>query len=447
MEVENPSMDTLKADLANGRIGGVIMFTWSDNLNNPAQIANLTHELQGSAPLPLLIATDEEGGKVARLSQYNGFSATPTAYTMGTGVNLESYTRSIASMMAGWFVQTGLNMNLAPVVDVNVNPSSPAIGALGRSFSADPYTVVNHASWFIDEFHKQNLVTALKHFPGHGSATADSHLGFTDVTTTWTPQELIPYQQLIGAGAVDVIMTAHVFNATIDSVYPATLSAPTVTGILRNQLGYQGVVVSDEMSMNAIANYYGLDEAMELAVRAGVDILLYNKNLDSTGNSLARRVIDVLEQSVLTGAISEARIDSSYDRIMALKSRITTGIAVRTGAPVPTSFSLSNYPNPFNPSTQIEYTVGGVRDQGLGVGNPIKNSEFLIHNSPEGQVSMVRLGVYDILGREVAVLVNEPQPPGTYTVRFDARSLASGVYLARIEAGGFSTTRKLMLLR
>jgi hypothetical protein len=205
------------------------------------------------------------------------------------------------------------------------------------------------------------------------------------------------------------------------------LSAPTVTGILRNQLGYQGVVVSDEMSMNAIANFYGLDEAMGLAVRAGVDILLYNKNLDSTGNSLARRVIDVLEQNVLTGAISEARIDSSYERIMALKGRITTGV-ISTSPAVPRTFSVTNYPNPFNPSTTIEYTIAGVGGQGTGAG-------------------LVRLVVYDLLGREVAVLVNEPQGPGSYAVRFNATGLASGMYFCRLIAGKFAETRRLILLK
>ena len=181
-----PSMDTLKSDLANRLVGGVVMFVWSENLANPAHIARFTGQLQALAHVPLLLAIDQEGGKVARLSASNGFAATSTAYDLGTVLNQESTTQGAASTMAGWFVQTGLTMNLAPVVDVNVNPASPAIGALKRSFSADAATVARHASWFIDEFHAKHILTALKHFPGHGSATADSHLGFTDITTTWS---------------------------------------------------------------------------------------------------------------------------------------------------------------------------------------------------------------------------------------------------------------------
>ncbi len=428
VEESGASMDTLKSDLEAERIGGLIMYTWSGNLNNPEQIAHFTSSLQHRASIPLLLAIDEEGGKVARLGSSNGFSTTPSAYQMGTVVNEESYTRSVAATMAEWFTQTGLNLNLAPVADVNVNPLSPAIGALGRSFSADPESVACHAGWFIDEFHTQHLLTTLKHFPGHGSATSDSHLGFTDVTTTWSPIELIPYTRLLERGIVDVVMTAHVYDGTIDSVYPATLSYPTITGILRNELGYQGVVVSDEMSMSAISGLFGLDEAMELAVKAGVDILLYNSNLDSTGHSLAGHVIDVLERSVQYGRISQARIDSSYERILALKSRLVTSVARAPAASVPHEYGLTSYPNPFNPSTLIRYSIPGGKEYG--------------ERSME-----VRLVVYDILGREVALLVAERQTPGTHEVRFDASGFASGIYICRLTAGKDVESTKMMLVK
>ncbi len=208
LEESSASLDTMKSDLANGLVGGTIMYTWSNNLNRPAQISHLTSELQRRALTPLLIAIDEEGGQVARLGPSNGFASTPSAYQLGTLINNETYTRSTASMMASWFVQTGLNLNFAPVVDVDVNPSSPAIGALQRSFSANPSVVASQASWFIDEFHKKKILTTLKHFPGHGSATTDSHLGLVDITKTWADSELIPYRQLLSAGVVDLIMTA-----------------------------------------------------------------------------------------------------------------------------------------------------------------------------------------------------------------------------------------------
>ena len=421
LEESSASMDTLKRDLSENLVGGVIMFTWSGNLKSPEQIAHFTGELQKHAAVPLLLAIDQEGGSVARLSASNGFTATPSAYDLGTVVNQEGATRANAATMAGWFAQTGLTMNLAPVVDLNVNPTSPAIGALKRSFSADPAIVVQHAGWFIDEFHKQGILTAVKHFPGHGSAASDSHLGFTDITTTWSSAELQPYTQLMAAHVVDAIMTGHLYNATIDSLYPATLSHATITGLLRSQLGYSGVVISDEMSMKAISSYYGLDEAMVLAVKAGVDILLYNRNRDTSGNSLARRVVDVLERSVRESVIPESRIDASYARIMDLKGIVPTAVPFPVAAEVPHELMLTNYPNPFNPVTTFQYW-----------------------NSVDGQVV---LWIVDMLGRTVSTVLEEHQRAGLHSVRFDGGRLASGVYLCRLETGAGSAVRRVILLR
>jgi beta-N-acetylhexosaminidase len=421
-------MDTLKSDLANSLVGGLVMFTWSENLKSPAQIAHLSSGVQHHATIPLLLAIDQEGGRVARLSASNGFFSTPTAFNLGTLLNRESDTRATAATMAGWFVQTGLNINLAPVVDVNVNPASPAIGALQRSFSADPAVVSRHASWFIDEFRRKGIITTVKHFPGHGSATGDSHLGFTDVTTTWSSLELEPYTGLLASQSVDAVMTGHLFNATLDSLYPATLSHATIAGMLRGQLGYQGVVVSDEMSMKAISSHYGLDEAMVLAVKAGVDVLLYNSNLDSTGRSLARRVVDVIERAVLEGVIPAARIDQSFDRIMALKQRYMTTASAQPVVTLPREAKLSNYPNPFNASTVV------------GVFLP--------------RAGNVTLGVYDVLGRQVEHLTRTDLAEGYHEFRWDAGAVSSGVYFCRLEVAygdrppaRSAQSLKMMLLR
>jgi beta-N-acetylhexosaminidase len=384
-----------------------VMFTWSGNLQSPGQIAHLSVELQNRAAIPLLLAIDQEGGRVARLGASNGFSPTPSAYTLGTVLNRESDTRSAAATMAGWFLQTGLNVNLAPVVDVNVNPASPAIGALQRSFSADPVTVAQHASWFIDEFRRKGIITTLKHFPGHGSAAGDSHLGFTDVTTTWSPLELQPYAGLLASQSVDAVMTGHLFNAALDSLSPATLSNATIDGMLRGRLGYQGVVVSEEMSMKAISSHYGLEEAMVLAVQAGVDILLYNSNLDSTGRSLAGRVVDVIERAVRDGIIAPARIDRSFDRIMVLKQRYLITAAARPIVTLPREAGLSNYPNPFNGSTVVSVMLPRAGD--------------------------VTLGVYDLLGRQIASLARTILAEGVHEFRWNPEGLSSGVYICRLE--------------
>jgi beta-glucosidase-like glycosyl hydrolase len=222
---------------------------------------------------------------------------------------------------------------------------------------------------------------------------------------------------------VDAVMTAHIFNAHLDSLYPATLSAATITGMLRNQLSFNGVVFSDEMSMKAISGAYGLDEAMELAVKAGVDMLVYSANLDSAGHSLPGRVADVLERSVQAGRISEDRINASYDRIVALKSRIVSGVASRMIPERSDKVFLINYPNPFNPTTTIGFGVPGT------------------------DWTKVSLIVYDLLGRAVAVLVNAPMSPGKYTIGFDATGMASGMYLCRLSVGRASVVHRIILVR
>ncbi len=427
VELHTPSMDTLRNDLAHGFVGGLVMFTWSGNLQSPGQIAHFTRELQKLSGMPLFLAIDQEGGNVARLSAANGFAATPSAYTLGTVLNSEPSTREAASTMAGWFVETGLNMNLAPVVDVNVNPASPAIGAKERSFSAHPDTVALHAGWFIDEFRRRGIVTTLKHFPGHGSAVGDSHLGFTDVTSTWSPVELLPYERLLASGSVDAVMTAHVFNATLDSLHPATLSPSTINGVLRGQLGYRGLVVSDAMGMQAIATQYGFEQALEMAVLAGVDMVLYTRNLDSAGGSLPRGIVEFLARRVAEGAIPESRIHEAYARIISLKQRYLTGSDHRPSAEVAAGLEIANYPNPFNTSTMIRFSV-----------------------PREGTVSLI---VYDLLGKVVARVVHAAVGRGVHEFRLDA-PVASGVYLCRLEAVGAgrdpwraSKTHRMIVLR
>jgi beta-N-acetylhexosaminidase len=407
VEESSPSMDTLKSDLSEGLLGGLVMYVWSGNLNIPSQIAHFTGELQNRSTVPLLLAIDQEGGKVARLSASNGFASTPTAYSMGTVVNQESNTRSVAATMAGWFVQTGLTMNLTPVVDVNVNPASPAIGALERSFSADPLTVAAHARWFIEEFGAKGVVTTLKHFPGHGSAVGDSHLGFTDVTSTWSPMELQPYTNLLGGHLVDAVMTAHVFNANLDSIYPATLSHATISGLLRGQLGYGGVVVSDAMGMKAISSLFGDDQAIELAVNAGVDMLLYTRNLDSTGKSLARHIVDFIARRVQEGGITQARIDESYSRIMALKTKYVTSVRAPISERLPQGIELTNYPNPFNASTRVSASLP--------------------------RACAVEITIYDLLGRVVSRIAAGDLQPGRHEFLWSAPA-ASGTYFCRLQA-------------
>ncbi len=344
--------DTLYYDIEHRNLGGVILMGY--NLDNPDQICNLTANLQTLADIPLFISTDQEGGIVARLDENNGYSRTKDALTLGH-LNNETTTRDHSALMAGWLASAGINTNLAPVADVNVYPSSPAIGRLGRSFSADPFVVSKHIYYFYDEMKNKDIITSLKHFPGHGSAVGDSHDGFTDISNTWSVQELIPFTSMIDTGYTGMIMTAHLYNANIDSSYPATLSKPTLTGILRDSLGFDGVIVTDDMRMGAINNNYSFIESVTQAIDAGVDILLYCGN-EKYGKSVLKQIINVVKSAINSGKISENRIDESYRRIMKLKKEINTGNSAIDPLII-TNYELKAYPNPFNPRTRISLNL------------------------------------------------------------------------------------------
>lgn len=313
-------------DIRERHLGGVILFDYDvalgspdRNINSPAQVARLTADLAGHATIPLLVAVDQEGGRVQRLKPARGFTGSPSAKELGTmdDTAIEAAGAAVGQTLRG----AGFNLDFAPVADVDVNPDSPAIGRLGRSFSADPVRVARCAGLFLAGLHSRGVTGCLKHFPGHGSAGADSHLGVTDVTATWSRDELIPYRMLIGQGAARMIMTAHIFNARLDPDHPATLSRPVITGLLRDELGFDGVVVTDDLDMKAITDQFGRDQAIRLAIEAGADILLIGNNL-TYDPDVVRLVHDQITAMVRDGIIAETRIRESYDRIMRLKAEL-----------------------------------------------------------------------------------------------------------------------------
>lgn len=316
-------------DIQKYDLGGVILFDYDvpndtayRNIQSPEQVEKLVYDLKQLSENPLIVSIDQEGGSVARLKGKYGFPKTVSAEYLGKVNNLDS-TQYYARQTAETLEQLGINMNLAPVVDVNFNPDNPVIGELQRSFSSDPRIVTKHASIYIKTLHKYNILSVLKHFPGHGSSEEDSHLGVVDVTDVWSRTELIPYQQLIDSSLVDAVMTAHIFNANLDSTYPATLSKPTIDGILRDSLNFEGVVISDDLMMGAIRKEYGLETTIEQALHAGVDILSFANNsvYDPDIVPKAHRIIKML---VDKGEISRDRIDRSYGRIMDLKENLTS---------------------------------------------------------------------------------------------------------------------------
>jgi beta-N-acetylhexosaminidase len=314
----------IAADIRDRNLGGVLLFDTDQpthsavrNVESPAQLTALVAGLQALATTPLVVAIDEEGGLVARLDQRHGFPPTVSAATLGAE-NDVAVTRAAGDQIAATLASVGVNLNLAPVVDLNVNPTNPIIGALGRSFSADPDIVTAQAEAFIEGHRAAGVWTTLKHFPGHGSSTGDTHLGVVDVTATWSAVELDPFRNIIRDALADAVLTAHVFNATLDPDNPATLSQPTITGILREQLGWDGLVISDDMQMGAIRQAYGYPDAVRLAILAGVDVLtIAQQQVYEPG--IVAQTIDLIEGMVTDGSLTEARIDESYARIQALK--------------------------------------------------------------------------------------------------------------------------------
>ena len=294
LEVDDRS--PIVRDIRAGRVGGVVLFDRDlaldapeRNIRTPGQVKKLVAALQKAARIPLLVAVDQEGGQVARLKQKHGFPATVEAQSLGERDDPQE-TRRQAAAIAAVLARAGINLNFAPVVDLNVNPDNPIIGKFRRSFSADPETVSRHARAVIEAQHEHGVAGCLKHFPGHGSSSQDSHLGFTDVSSTWDPLELAPYRDLIARGLADTVMTAHIFNRGLDPDYPATLSRRTISGLLRGELGFAGVVISDDMDMKAISAEYSRETALELALNAGIDILLIANNREFDAEIAERSV-------------------------------------------------------------------------------------------------------------------------------------------------------------
>ncbi len=306
-------------------IGGVVLFDYDvqsktpvRNIASPGQLQRLTAGLQKSSRIPLLIAVDQEGGRVARLKPRHGFAAMPSQAELGR-LDDSGRTAAAAATAAGELRRCGINLNFAPVLDVNVNPANPVIGKLERSFSKSVDAVIRHGRSAVGAYRRSGVLCAVKHFPGHGSSQQDSHEGFTDVSATWRTFELTPFARLIEYGLCDMVMTAHIFNERLDPAHPATLSVRVVDGILRDSLGFDGVVITDDLQMKAISDNYGLDAAVRLAIEAGNDILLFGNNTGSYDENIAAKAAESVERLVRTGVIPAERIDASFRRIMKLK--------------------------------------------------------------------------------------------------------------------------------
>lgn len=306
-----------------GKVGSIIIFEKNiPPVNSFIALKKITWTYQQAAPIPLFIGIDQEGGKVNRLKDKYGFPRSITAAAMGKYPTLDSvrfYGESTASTLAG----LGININFGPVVDLASNPTNPVIAKHGRAFSANEDSVIVFAKEIIKQHRRYGVLTSLKHFPGHGSSKDDTHLGIADVTNTWEERELKPYKILIDSGYADAVMTSHIVNKKLDKQgNPGTLSADILTGILRNQLKFNGVIFTDDMQMHAITKHYGLEEAIKLAVNGGVDIMTFSNNIQGSDERTVDKVHTIIKTMVEKGVITKERIDESFARIMKMKKQL-----------------------------------------------------------------------------------------------------------------------------
>lgn len=312
----------LSRALKETNIGGIILFdydtptkTYKRNITSFTQVQKLVSDAQTKAKTPLFVSIDEEGGLVSRLKTIPGYVRTPSAKILGAYSNERIWL--VSSGLASTLKTLGFNMNFAPNLDVNVNPSSPAIGAVGRSFSHLQSVVSEKGITFMQGLATGGVIPVGKHFPGHGSAVADSHKGFTDITKTYKQYELVPFQRACSAG-LPMVMVAHVFNATVDPVYPATLSSKHMQ-ILKDIGCSQAVVVSDDMDMQAITTGFGRADSLVRAINAGVDVLVLSNNITTYNPESYFEARKSIYDAVKQGDISEERIDEAYQKIIGLK--------------------------------------------------------------------------------------------------------------------------------
>lgn len=318
-EVDSLTLKEIKA----GKAGSIIFFEKNlPKTNTPAATKKMNSIYQKAAPIPLFISIDQEGGLVNRMKTKYGFPKSVTATYIGKSKSVDT-ARYYASTTAAALKEAGFNVNFAPVVDLAINPVNTVIVKVERSYSKNPDTVAMMASAVVHEHRKKKVITTLKHFPGHGSSTADTHFGVADVTDTWTEAELVPYKKMLTSGHVDAIMTSHIVNKKLDPTgLPGTLSRRVIDSLLRKELGFKGVVVSDDMQMKAIAENFTLEETIRLAINAGVDIMCFSNNIPGSEERTVDRVHRIIKILVATDQIKRERIDESYKRIMELKKRL-----------------------------------------------------------------------------------------------------------------------------
>ncbi|RYE84682.1 MAG: glycoside hydrolase family 3 protein [Hyphomicrobiales bacterium] len=321
--VDDKGVVNVRDEIAAGLLGGVMYL--KTNVASLKTVTAMNAAFRAASPdLPPFITLDQEGGMVERLTRDVGFAEVPNAASIA-GSNSPEDAGAIYASMARGIAAVGFTVNFGPVADLNVNPNNQIIARFGRAFGKTASTVAAYDQAFIAAHHAAGLVTSLKHFPGHGSSTADSHEGFVDISKTWDPVELEPYRALFAQGYEDFVMVGHLFHSGYagdgDIKLPASLSPEWITGVLRGELGFKGVVISDDLEMGAIREHFGLRDTVVRAVNAGMDVLLFS-NTAKARPTLAAEIRKILVDEAEADPAFKARIEESYARIVAMKGRI-----------------------------------------------------------------------------------------------------------------------------
>jgi beta-N-acetylhexosaminidase len=343
--VDDASVVALAEDIREGRVGGVMYL--KPNIKDFESVAAINRLFMSASPeLPPFISVDQEGGAVQRLTPAVGFPDTPSAEEMvarygksPSDVSQDQLTTFLQDInetvtfsgplqvyqrMAQNLRKWGFNVNFGPVVDLNINTKNPIIAKYGRAYGDDAITVSTYAFAFIDAHHEFGILTALKHFPGHGSSTGDTHEGFVDITNTWEEAEFGTFRRVIESAKADFVMVGHLYNAQHsgpEDRLPASLSRFWITDELRGVLKYDGVVITDDLEMAAVRKLLPIGERVRQAVRAGVDVLLFS-NTAKPRATLAAEVQAILVEEAKRDPDFAARIEESYERIVEVKKRL-----------------------------------------------------------------------------------------------------------------------------
>jgi beta-N-acetylhexosaminidase len=316
---DDPSFRGVLKKARSGKITGVLYL--QRNLSQEANIRDMNDALQQAA-LPVLTAIDQEGGAIQRIPAATGFPRIPSASEVARKLSpreaFEAYS-ALARTLHDW----GFNMNFGPVADLNINPDNPIIGKLGRSFSKRPDIVVQYCAAFVEAHRSFNVLTSLKHFPGHGSSVADTHVAFTDVSKLSKPAELDVFRQLIAQGYADTVMVGHTYDANLQGAtkLPSVLDGKVVSNILRKKLGFQSVAITDDLQMSAVTEQHTLTDATIRAVLAGNNILVFG-NSKSVDPDIDIKVTDILEAAAQKDERVRAAISRSYRLVKAMKETI-----------------------------------------------------------------------------------------------------------------------------